>query len=316
MQTPRQHVILVTHTTLHLRACLAGFAMQTRRPDSLTLSCDVESKEILEVVRLATAEHSTLEVRVVQRAHTGRARCAQVRNNAVRMLLAAGEIQSKDERSRLIVLDGDTVPSVDLVARHAEIGDGEDGRRGHGRGLLLSTFRVNCTPEQTDGFSFERLQAGQDPIELTSSQRDDLATRETRYRRQAMWRTLRLGKDHKPRLIGGHFSVPAQAYVDVNGVDEQYEGYGQEDDDFGRRLHRAGWQTDVAVTRILAYHLYHPTRAPGNWHDAPGVKRFKFATPVRCERGVVNPMEQGSLRVWMCARGQATAIGLESGVLA
>lgn len=288
---PQQHVILSTHTTLHLAACLRGFGLQSRPPDSVTLSCDVLSPEIVELVRENSARPG-LGILLVQRAHTGKARCAQVRNNAVRALMG---LLAPPADARLIFLDADTVPARDTVAQHERLG----AERG-----LVSTFRVNLSPEQTQAFDFDRLARGDNPVELTPEQSADLTARHARYRRQLFWRRLGLGKPHKPRLIGGHFSVPLAAYLDANGTDEAYEGYGQEDDDLARRLNRVGWPSIVAVRDIPVYHLYHPTRAPAAWDTAPGVVRFKESTPVRTVLGLDNPAAQPPVSVWMCRDGR------------
>lgn len=292
---PQQHVILSTHTTLHLAACLRGFGLQSRRADSITLSCDVLSPEVAGVAAAFSGE-SGVDVLLVQRPHTGKARCGQVRNNAVRALMAHA---APPADARLIFLDGDTVPGRECVAAHERLG----GERG-----LVSTFRVNLTPEQTEQFDFERLGRGEPPVKPTASQARDLERRQARYQRQLFWRRLGLGKAHKPRLIGGHFSVPLAAYVEVNGNDEAYEGYGQEDDDLARRLHRAGWPSVVAVRDIPVYHLYHPTRAPAAWDTAPGVVRFRQRTPVRAELGLDNPAAQGAVRVWVCRGGRGEPV--------
>lgn len=294
---PQQHVILSTHTTLHLAACLRGFAGQSRAPDSLTLSCDVLSPEIARIA-LEFSASSLTPVLLVQRPHTGKARCAQVRNNAVRSLIAAA---APREDARLIFLDADTVPARDMVLGHEHLG----GPRG-----LVSAFRVNLTPEQTERFDFDRLSRGEPPVPLSPEQARDLAARHTRYRRQLFWRRLGLGKPHKPRLIGGHFSVPLAAYLAVNGTDEAYEGYGQEDDDLARRLNRAGWLSVVAVRDLPVYHLHHPTRAPAAWDSAPGVVRFKQPAPNRSLLGIDNAAPQPPVSVWMCRKGRLESVSI------
>lgn len=286
---PQQHVILCTHTPLHLRRCLLGFAAQSRPADSITLSCDVENPDIVDVTE-EVCRRTPLRVRVVQRPHTGTARCSQVRNNAVRDLVARVQPEAG---ARLIFLDGDTVPAPNMVAAHESVG----GPRG-----LVSTFRINLTEAQTERFDDDALQRGSPPIELLAAQRDELAQRHDRYRRQLFWRKLGMGKPHKPRLIGGHFSVPLEAYVSVNGCDEAYEGYGQEDDDLARRLHAAGWPSVVAVRDIVVYHLFHPTRAPAAWDSAPGVVRFREPAPIRAKLGLDRPAQQGPLSAIDCPR--------------
>lgn len=260
-----------------------GFAYQSVRPATLTLTCDVDRSDILDVARDASAEFG-LRVLVVSRAHTGKARCSQVRNNAIRAIIASAAAEPED---RLIFLDGDTVPSFSMVERHAELGN---------RRLLVSTYRVNLTEEQTLAFDESKVRAGEPPVELTAHQLAGLDQRQSRYVRQAFMRSIKLGKAHKPRLIGGHFSVPLAGYLAVNGCDEVYEGYGQEDDDLSRRLYQAGYESVVAVDAIHVYHLFHPSRAPTDWHHAPGVLRFRQPAATRCERGLENPIDQPTVQ--------------------
>lgn len=279
------HLIVITHTAQHLETCLHACCLQSQPPDTLTVSCDVLSDEIAAVVERVAGSMSR-RMTLVQRAHTGKARCAQVRNNAVRQLLHTAA--SPPRGSRLVFIDGDTAPRHDAMRMHAELGGGD---------RLVSAFRVNLSEEQTRDFEVTKIAQGRDPVVMSTEQARELQMRDARYRRQAFWRTLGLGKVHKPRLIGGHFSVPFEAYLEVNGCDEGYEGYGQEDDDLTRRLHQSGWKTRVGVKDIVVYHLWHPTRAPGNWHDAPGVRRFTSKAPTRAELGVDRPAQQSKVIV-------------------
>lgn len=279
------HLILITHTPLHLDRCLAACARQTRPADSITVSCDCLSEEIGHVVRSSALALDT-PITLVQRAHTGKARCSQVRNNAVRALLDAG--LARESPARLVFLDGDTCPRFDAFELHERLGAPDK---------LVSAYRINLTSEQTATITPKTIQSHQRPVALLPEQLRELAARHARYLRQSFWRRLGLGKSHKPRLIGGHFSLPLAAYLSVNGCDEEYEGYGQEDDDLTRRLYEAGWKTVVGVKDIEVYHLYHPTRAPGDWHSAPGVARFNTALPIRASRGLESPVSQGPVTV-------------------
>jgi hypothetical protein len=251
----------------------------------------VLNNEIAEIVRAWSGDSQCRAV-LVQRPHTGKARCAQVRNNAVRALqILAERGEAKLVGSRLVFLDGDTVAPPSTLELHGQAGPNE----------IVSAYRVNLTQSQTEQFS-QRPEAGLDTI-VAPEQLDELARRDARYRRQDCLRRFWLGKDHKPRLIGGHFSVPYDAYVGVNGVDEEYEGYGQEDDDFTRRLYKFGCSACVQVRTIPVFHLYHPTRAPAAWETAPGVARFREKTPTRAVRGLDSPLTQGEVHAFVMVDG-------------
>ncbi|MFG0331595.1 MAG: galactosyltransferase-related protein [Phycisphaerales bacterium] len=279
---PDIHLIIPTHTTRHLEAVLIGVARQSRKPTTLTVTADVVDDEIDGLLE-SCAEHYGLEIRYVRREHQGVARISQVRNNAVRSLIGAGH-----ESGRLLILDGDTFPPAATVENHATLG-GDHG--------LVVASRVMMSEARTNAINLDELRTGAERLEPTESDRSTLE----REHRRASWhqklRRLGLAKSHKPKIVGGHFSIRFDLYLEINGCDEEYEGYGQEDDDLGRRAYQAGADSIVAIRQIPVMHLYHPTRAPIPWNEFPGYERFRRTDlPVRCRHGVENPVAQSKLR--------------------
>lgn len=274
----RLHLVISTHTTLHLRRTLLGAASQGQQADSTTVSCDNDAGDIVAVVQGAAREFGT-PVAVVQRPFQGTSRSAQVRNNAVRFLLRQGANPS----DTLVFLDGDCCPGAGMLAAHRALG---------GAGRVVIGFRIDLTPEQTAAFDEGALAAGGEPARPTEGQMRALAARDRRYRRHALLRRFGLVKAHKPKLLSANFSLTLDAYTAVNGFDERYTGYGQEDDDLGRRLYRAGVRPVIGVTRAVVYHSYHPTRAPGAWEESPNAARFAESYQAAARRGLSNPLEQ------------------------
>ncbi|MBL8964448.1 MAG: hypothetical protein KF787_02790 [Phycisphaeraceae bacterium] len=274
----RVHVILTTHTTRHLRRSLLGVAFQDLPAAEVIVSCDNDQPEIAAVVRECSAELGRAIV-VVQRAFTGECRVGQARNNGLRALVSAGA----ELTDRVLYLDGDCSPSSSVVRVHGHRGERVD---------LLVGFRVELTPEQTEAFDEGAVRAGRDAAILTPEQARALARRDRRYRRQLFLRRFGLVKRHKPKVLSAHFSVGVGAILRVNGFDEEFTGWGQEDDDVGRRLHGSGASAGVVVREALVLHQWHPTRAPGVWKESAGVERFRRRLPWRCARGVTDPIEQ------------------------
>jgi hypothetical protein len=298
---PPLAVIITTHTTRHLRRTLIGSARQSRAPDRLAVSCDNDDPEIRALVEEA-AGFLGRPILLVSRPFTGQSRSAQVRNNAVRA--AAADLPAE---ARLVFLDGDCVPAPDALAAHERLGGSpRPGRPGN----LVIGFRIDLSSEQTAAFSDEALRNGLPPVEPTAAQRLALARRARRYRRQARLRRIGLAKAHKPKLLSANFSVLLRDFAAVNGFDESYEGYGQEDDDFGRRLYRAGCRPVIAIEAAIAYHLYHDTRAPGRWHRSPNAARFRRAGPIHCERGLDNPLPQPPVCTVECRPTAATVAAI------
>ena len=75
-------------------------------------------------------------------------------------------------------------------------------------------------------------------------------------RRRKIIKTLRLSK-RGIKLVGMSYALMREAYLKVNGYDENYIGWGQEDDDFGNRLTVAGINGKELITQNIQLHLWH-----------------------------------------------------------
>jgi hypothetical protein len=276
---------VVTHTAQRLRRTLLGVSCQTARPASVTVTCDADDESIREAVVAACAELG-MSVRLVRRAGHELSRAGQARNNAVRALLGAGA----GDGSALVFLDGDCVAEPALVGKHLAL---------LGRGGLVLGWRFEMTPAQTEAFDEGALRAGRLPIEPTRAQWAALRRRHRRFVRQAVMRRVGLGKAHKPKLLGANFALSLADYRRVNGHDETYEGWGQEDDDLGRRLYMAGVRPVIGVARVLSFHQWHETRAPRRLEEGRNAHRLEETCAMRCARGLEDPVEQHEVRVEM-----------------
>jgi hypothetical protein len=237
--------IVTTHTTRHLRRCLLGVAAQSRRADRVLVTCDGDGMDLCDEAAAAATEFA-LPLTLIRRAHAGVARSGQVRNNAVRAIAA----DAAPAEALLVFLDGDICPAPGCFAAHEHLSRAAD---------LVLAYRIDLTEQQTADFDESALRAGRDPAQISADQDRDLTQRQQRYRRALLLRRIGLGKPHKPKLLSANFSVRLRMFMRVNGFDELYEHYGQEDDDLGRRLHAAGARTALGLVAARAYHLWHPT---------------------------------------------------------
>jgi hypothetical protein len=281
---PAVHVIIPTHTTRHLAACLAGLARQTVMPVSVAISCDTDDPAIGEL--LNRVELPACRVAQVSRKHQGWPHPAQVRNNAFRGLENLGRLADRDV---LLGIDGDIVLCQEAIARHAALA---------ARGAELTIGFRMCLDEAATG----RF-AGAFDLELASREEAaSLANRDRRYRRQLAMRRIPfvgplLVKPHKPKLISAHYAVTVKRFREVNGFDEEYTHYGYEDDDLGRRLHAAGARCAIGVGAVPALHLWHPSRAPARPTEAPGYQRFCMQLPTRAAHGLSEGLPQPQVSV-------------------
>jgi glycosyltransferase involved in cell wall biosynthesis len=97
----------------------------------------------------------------------------------------------------------------------------------------------------------------------------------------------RLHHPHKPRLRSTNIGMWRYDFERVNGFDENFRGWGYEDDDFGQRLRYAGCRIRCISHRTPCLHLWHPRDTSAarasqenlRYHGRPN-------RPIRCTNGL------------------------------
>lgn len=64
------------------------------------------------------------------------------------------------------------------------------------------------------------------------------------------------------KIVGLIFSLYKEDFVNINGLDEKYIGWGYEDDDFGNRFFKYGGNTFVFRMKRYPIHMYHNSANP------------------------------------------------------
>ena len=218
----------------------------------------------------AYAATAPFPVRLITQPHDG-FRLAQVRNRGAR--IATGDF--------LLFLDGDCILPRDHVAAYL-------GRRRPGTAQLGYCARL--PKEALSSLVPGRLGA----IDLVSlaprAERRLLAQRH----RKAAWHSL-VRHPSKPRLAGGNFGVWRADFQRVNGFDERFVGWGQEDDDLGLRLRSSGVRLESILDRTFSLHVWHPSdpSATARWRDGANVTYFlRRGRLAFCRQGLVpRPVE-------------------------
>lgn len=206
-----------------LRLCLSALAGQTERDFEVVVADDGSDGETAEVARASGARHVWQENRGFRKA-------AAV-NAAVRQTVA----------ERLIFTDGDCVPPRDFVRVHLEAlaprafacGGYVNVREGDARAL---------TPEAVKEGAHERLLSPRERARLAWVHKKNLVY-------------IALGRKNKPKAYGANLSVSRDAFVEVNGFDESFEGVGGEDSDLRNRLVLAGATPNSVWDRAWVFHL-------------------------------------------------------------
>jgi glycosyltransferase involved in cell wall biosynthesis len=246
----------------HLRRALVSIALQqgATRNIEVVITDDGSADETPQMVRdfAATVD---FPVRFVTHPHNG-FQLARCRNEGVRASTAP----------YLLFLDGDCLLPPDHLAIHL-------ARREPGVAIAGDCARLDrALSEQIDeaairNGAFARMMA---------------ACRFRQVRRRAFRNLLYQWLRHpsKPRLVGNNVAVWRADYQRVNGYDENFVGWGGEDDDMGQRLRRAGVRIKSIQHQTYTYHLWHPaheTRA-----DKPNLAYLeRRGVPARCVNGLM-----------------------------
>jgi GT2 family glycosyltransferase len=89
--------------------------------------------------------------------------------------------------------------------------------------------------------------------------------------------------------MGFNIALSRRDFETVNGFDEDYVGWGCEDDDLAVRLRLAGIRIAAASASTHVFHLWHPDvpSHPGEWRRGSNVERLLCGgRPVRCRAGL------------------------------
>ncbi|MDY4011910.1 MAG: glycosyltransferase [Fusobacterium gastrosuis] len=104
------------------------------------------------------------------------------------------------------------------------------------------------------------------------------------------------------KLVGMSCALMKKAYVKVNGYDENYVGWGEEDDDFGNRLYVAGIKGKELFTSNLQLHLWHYSD-PTKIHSANEKYYYKRKKEIFkeksyfCENGYLSNQNRNDLKI-------------------
>lgn len=261
---------LVYNRPRHVAFFLRALALQTRRPDEVVLADDGSDAASRRAMEEAAAA-APFPVEIVRQERAGARRSAG-RNLAIRA--AGGDY--------LVFFDCDMAPLPDALAVH-------EARARPRRVLEGNRFFLGAA-ETEALFSLDTLSA--EDLERAFARGDgaEALAAEAAHRKAMAWRKWHLARPHKPKLLGCHFSLFKEDAERVNGFDENFTGWGYEDDDFARRLYRAGVAPESVILRARALHLFHPSEAPetGTRHrDRPNRAYFRrWFVPVRCKNGL------------------------------
>jgi glycosyltransferase involved in cell wall biosynthesis len=175
----------------------------------------------------------------------------------------------------LLFLDGDCLIPPDHVQHHLAC------RR---VGCVWAGYCCLLTREVTEPLTLQQVREG---AFVHAASRHEFA-KLARMHRKAQFYNL-IGHPTKPKLYGGNVGIYRCDLERVNGYDENFRGWGCEDDDLRLRLRARGRYIKSILGRTCTYHLWHPpgSSTPAHWRDGPNVSYLRRKDrPSICENGL------------------------------
>ena len=239
---PELSVIVSTYNRAdYLQICLACLAAQDFAGRwQIIVADDGSTDRTAELVAKARRRGDLPDLRHVRQTHTV-FRKARILNRA--SLQATGNI--------LVFLDSDCQPAPDLLSVYGAHAAAESYYLG---GVFFLDQNFSRSILQTcDKFSHPHFF---DAAERRENQTRDSARRVfKRYWKSRLYTTLNV---RRPRIWGGNFAVNRDVFENINGFDENYAGFGQEDSDLRNRLLKGAYGAVCLHTKARVYHLWHP----------------------------------------------------------
>lgn len=253
-------VILSTYNRArYLELSLLGYMRQTCKDFEVVIADDGSTDETQGLIE-RYQKLASFPIKHVWQENKGR-RKARILNKAIRLT----------SHDYLLFSDGDCVPKGDFIEAHA---------RNCQKGYFLGGGHVRLTKDYSATLTPESVSQGLYEQALTPEHLWNL--------RWKQWKNLfymLIGKKRRPKFIGLNISVDKHSVFEINGFDENYEGWGQEDSDFRERLKRWGLRPRSILTQAIVFHLYHephPTKA-----QRPNLAYSRRANiPIRCANGL------------------------------
>lgn len=235
----RVSLIVLTYNWPEALALVLASAARQSRPPAEVIVADDGSQQITRTAIDGIAANYPLPLRHLWQKDLG-FRVSRARNMGI--AAASGDY--------IIVTDGDMVLHREFVRDHIDFARPQ---------RFLAGGRLRATANETT-----RLLGGGKPCfwPWMDGQFDAPHDFRRKHALRLLWMARRKARSRRARIMGCNLSFWREDAVRINGFDEEMEGYGSEDLEFGKRLENNGVTRRQLKFAGLAVHLDHPSRAP------------------------------------------------------
>ncbi|MCQ4574446.1 MAG: glycosyltransferase [Candidatus Brocadiales bacterium] len=256
-------VILSTYNRArYLELSILGYMRQTHRDFELIITDDGSTDDTGAVVQKYKAL-APFPIKYLWQENKG-FRLAKIRNEGIKA----------SRYDYIIFSDGDCIPKANFIQTHIS-NSGDNYFLGGGHVRLSKNYSDNLMPEAVSSGEFEN--------QLTD---DVLSGLKWKQRKNIFY--MLVAKKRRPKFLGLNFSAPKKILYEVNGFDENFVGWGQEDGDMRERLKKLGKKPKSILTQAIVFHLYHKPHSTKA--DKPNFSYSRRRNiPVRCTHGIEKP---------------------------
>ena len=231
-------IVPVYNRLEHLRALFLCLLKQKRQPDELIITDDGSSQKVLDFIGDLIPE-AKFKVKHIYQEDKG-FRKTRALNNAVRN--SSGDL--------LIFCDQDLIFGEEYIETIAS----------NIKENIFLMGRAHTLKREEKDFVLENIEKINSYEEIVKNLPDSYIPTIKKIlnedKKRRLLKTFKLAK-RGIKLVGMSYALMKNAYIKVNGYDENYIGWGQEDDDFGNRLTVAGINGKELVTKNIQLHLWH-----------------------------------------------------------
>lgn len=227
-------IITVFNRCNLLRKALLSLSNQSVKPAELIISDDGSEENVFDEIR-NIVERIPFKVKYIKQENRG-FRLARCRNNGVRN--SSGDY--------LIFIDQDIICTNNIIKTFIQ--SRRDKR-------FITSHRINLSEEQGQLISEEQIAENRFMHVIENEQLKNLAKD---YKKDNFYYYLhKFSIVRKPKLKGQAHAINRKDFELINGYDENFVGWGNEDDDIGRRLYQSGVHGYNPFKDDFPIHLYH-----------------------------------------------------------